>query len=99
MNNIDLKLLRAFAVLMAEKSVSRTAERLGISQPATSHALARLRELFQDPLLLRTRAGMVPTERAVEIELTVRRLLADYDALRRRRPALRSGHVASALSC
>lgn len=68
MNNIDLKLLRAFVVLMSEKSVSRTAERLGISQPATSHALARLRELFQDPLLLRTRAGMVPTERAGEID-------------------------------
>jgi DNA-binding transcriptional LysR family regulator len=81
MNNVDLKLLRTFVVLMAEKSVSRTAERLGISQPATSHALGRLRELFQDPLLLRSRAGMVPTERATAIEITVRRLLTDYDAL------------------
>jgi DNA-binding transcriptional LysR family regulator len=81
MDNADLKLLRTFLVLMAEKSVSRTAERLGISQPATSHALARLRELFQDPLLLRSRGGMVPTERAAEIELTVRRLLSEYDAM------------------
>jgi DNA-binding transcriptional LysR family regulator len=81
MNDIDTRLLRAFAVLMAERSVSRAAERLGMSQPATSHALARLRTLFADPLLLRSRAGMIPTNRAVELERGVRALLDGYEAL------------------
>jgi DNA-binding transcriptional LysR family regulator len=81
MDNIDIKLLRTMLVLMGERSVSRTADRLDVSQPAVSQALARLRELFDDPLLLRSRAGMVPTDRATEIEGRVRRLLAEYDAL------------------
>jgi len=80
-DNIDIKLLRTLLVLLSERSVSRTADRLDISQPAASHALARLRTLFDDPLLLRSRMGMVPTDRAVEIEVRVRRLLAEYDAL------------------
>ena len=81
MDDIDTRLLRTFLVLMAEKSVSRSAERLGLSQPATSHALARLRAMFGDPLLLRGRAGMVPTERAAEIERSVRRMLGELDGL------------------
>jgi DNA-binding transcriptional LysR family regulator len=81
MDDIDTRLLRTFLVLMAEKSVSRSAERLGLSQPATSHALARLRAMFGDPLLLRGRAGMVPTERAAEIERSVRRMLGELDSL------------------
>ncbi|KDD13099.1 LysR substrate-binding domain protein [Bordetella bronchiseptica MBORD731] len=84
MDNIDIKLLRTLLVLMSERSVSRTADRLDVSQPAVSHALARLRILFDDPLLLRSRAGMVPTDRASEIEARVRRLLAEYDALAHR---------------
>lgn len=81
MNNIDIRLLRAFMVLMAERSVSRAAERLDLSQPATSHALARLRTLFDDPLLLRSRAGMIPTNRATELERSVRALLDSYESL------------------
>jgi DNA-binding transcriptional LysR family regulator len=81
MDNIDIRLLRAFLVLMAEKNVSTAAEHLGISQPAASHALARLRTLFDDPLLLRSRAGMVPSTRALEFEAGVRELLATYDGL------------------
>ncbi|MDM0053590.1 LysR family transcriptional regulator [Variovorax sp. J22R115] len=81
MDNIDLKLLRAFVVFMTEKSVSRAAERLGVSQPAASHSLARLRELFGDPLLLRSRGVMVPTERAISLEVAVRRMLGDYDEM------------------
>jgi DNA-binding transcriptional LysR family regulator len=81
MDNIDIRLLRAFLVLMAEKNVSTAAEHLGISQPAASHALARLRTLFDDPLLLRSRAGMVASTRAAEFEQGVRELLATYDGL------------------
>jgi DNA-binding transcriptional LysR family regulator len=81
MDNIDIRLLRAFLVLMAEKNVSTAAEHLGISQPAASHALARLRVLFDDPLLLRSRAGMVASTRAPDFEQGVRGLLATYDGL------------------
>lgn len=81
MDNVDIRLLRAFLVLMAERSVSRASERLDISQPATSYALGRLREVFHDPLLIRARSGMVPTPRGLEIEAVVRRLVADYDGL------------------
>jgi DNA-binding transcriptional LysR family regulator len=81
MNNVDIGLLRVFLVLMAERNVSRAAARLDLSQPATSHALARLRALFDDPLLLRSRDGMAPTERALEIERTVAAMLIEYDRL------------------
>jgi DNA-binding transcriptional LysR family regulator len=81
MDNIDIRLLRAFLVLMADKNVSTAAEHMGISQPAASHALARLRTLFDDPLLLRSRTGMVASSRAVEFEQGVRALLATYDSL------------------
>jgi len=77
----DLRLLRVFRVLMAERSVSRAAERLGLSQPTLSHALQRLRVLFSDPLLLRSSKGMVPTSRATETLAIVDRLLSDYDRL------------------
>ncbi|RYY72810.1 MAG: LysR family transcriptional regulator, partial [Comamonadaceae bacterium] len=81
MDNVDIRLLRAFLVLMQEKNVSTAAEHMGISQPAASHALARLRTLFDDPLLLRSRAGMVASMRAAEFEEGVRELLATYDGL------------------
>jgi DNA-binding transcriptional LysR family regulator len=81
MDNVDIRLLRAFLVLMADKNVSVAAEHLGISQPAASHALARLRTLFDDPLLLRSRTGMVASSRAPEFEQGVRELLASWDGL------------------
>lgn len=71
----DLKLLRCFAALMAERSVSKAAQKLGLSQPAASHALGRLRRLFDDPLLLKGHGGMTPTARALELETGVRTLL------------------------
>ena len=64
MNELDLNLLRVFEALMSEQSVSRAAAKLRLSQPATSSALNRLREALGDPLLVRTREGMVPTPRA-----------------------------------
>jgi DNA-binding transcriptional LysR family regulator len=65
--NIDLKLLVVFDAMMVEGSVSRAAERLGMSQPALSNALNRLRLLLNDRLFLRTADGMRPTPRALEI--------------------------------
>ncbi|WP_199154142.1 LysR family transcriptional regulator [Chromobacterium sp. ASV23] len=65
---VDLNLLVAFLVLMRERSVSRAAEQLYLGQPAMSGALARLRSLFDDELLVRTAAGMEPTPRALRLE-------------------------------
>jgi DNA-binding transcriptional LysR family regulator len=59
-----LNLLVALDALLAERSVRRAAFRIGITQSAASHALARLRKLTGDELLVRGRGGMVPTVRA-----------------------------------
>jgi DNA-binding transcriptional LysR family regulator len=93
MDNIDVRLLRAFVSLMSERSVSRAAERLGSSQPALSQSLARLRMLFGDPLLIRSRGGMTPTDRARELERSVRVILAEYE--RMLQPASRFDPAAS----
>lgn len=63
-HRIDLNLLTVMLVLQREGSVSRTAEKLHLGQPAVSNALARLREMFNDPLFVRTAGGMIPTPRA-----------------------------------
>ena len=77
MRNTDLNLLRAFDALIAERSVSRAAERLCLSQPATSALLARLRELFGDPLLVRSGRAMVPTAQALALAGPIRNVLTD----------------------
>src|SRR5215467_12750176 len=64
---IDLNLLVAFQVLVREKSVSRAADRLFLGQPAMSGALARLREVLQDEILVRTGRGMEPTTKALTL--------------------------------
>lgn len=64
LEGLDLNLLVALRALLAERHVTRAAARVGLSQPAMSHALARLREVLGDPLLVRTPAGMQPTARA-----------------------------------
>src|SRR5271168_4468118 len=64
---VDLNLLKAFDALMGERAVTRAAGRIGLSQPAMSHALSRLRGLFADDLFVRTQSGMEPTARAREI--------------------------------
>ena len=68
----DLNLLKYLDVLLREQNVTRAAEQLGITQPAMSNSLKRLRELFGDPLLIRTSDGMTATERAQELRLLVR---------------------------
>src|SRR6266853_6296822 len=64
---VDLNLLKAFDALTNERAVTRAAERIGLSQPAMSHALSRLRGVFGDDLFVRTPTGMEPTARAREI--------------------------------
>src|SRR5215475_495891 len=64
---LDLNLLVAFQVLVRDKSVSRAAERLFLGQPAMSGALARLRDVLQDEILVRTGRGMAPTAKALAL--------------------------------
>ncbi|TFF35584.1 LysR family transcriptional regulator [Pseudomonas sp. RIT623] len=64
---IDLNLLRVFVALIEEGGASRAAIRLGVTQPAVSAALGRLRELYADPLFERTGRGLRPTMRANEL--------------------------------
>src|ERR1700688_1124521 len=67
LSSVDLNLLVAFDSLMAERNVTRAAERNGLSQPAVSKALNRLRFLFDDPLFVRRDRAMEPTARAREL--------------------------------
>jgi DNA-binding transcriptional LysR family regulator len=71
LEEIDLNLLVVFKHLLAERSVSRVAEVLGLTQPAVSNALARLRKLMDDELFLRTPAGMEPTPFAEQLAESV----------------------------
>ncbi|MBU3068327.1 LysR family transcriptional regulator [Aestuariicella sp. G3-2] len=64
---VDLNLLVTLQVLLEERSVSKAAERLFLTQSAMSKSLGRLREMFDDPLFTRSAAGMVPTPRALEL--------------------------------
>nr|WP_232096118.1 LysR family transcriptional regulator [Serratia rubidaea] len=66
-NRIDLNLLTVLLVLYRERSVTRAAQKLFLGQPAVSGALARLREMFNDPLFVRSAKGMEPTPRAVSL--------------------------------
>ncbi|WP_413616277.1 LysR substrate-binding domain-containing protein [Halomonas cupida] len=77
----DLNLFPAFMALMEERSVTRAADRLGITQPALSNALNRLRETFRDPLFIRQRYGIAPTEFAESIAPTIATALRQFDDL------------------
>lgn len=78
---VDLNLLKYLDVLLREQNVTRAAEQLGITQPAMSNGLKRLRELFNDPLLIRTSDGMTATERALELQPLVRQVLAQTEQM------------------
>src|ERR1700761_9253527 len=73
---IDLNLLIVFDVIMQERNLTRAGRRLGLSQPAASHALARLRHMLHDDLFIRSPEGMRPTPRAEQMAEPIR------DALR-----------------
>ena len=76
---IDFNLLNYLDVLLRERNVTRAASHLGLSQPAMSNGLRRLRLLFDDPLLIRTSEGMTPTERANELQPVIRDVLSKID--------------------
>lgn len=78
---VDLNLLVALDALLAERSVTKAAARIGIGQSAMSHNLARLRELFGDELMTRGPAGMQPTPRALALADPVRIALAQIETL------------------
>lgn len=80
LHRLDLNLLRTLDVLLSEHNVTRAAQRLNLSQPSVSVQLARLREVFGDPLLLPGPRGMQPTARADELREPLRQAL---DALER----------------
>jgi len=79
--SVDLNLLKALDALLDECHVTRAAARLGLTQPAMSGMLTRLRESFGDPLFVRAQRGMVPTQRALDLAPGVKQLLAGIDAL------------------
>ncbi len=78
-SRVDLNLLVYLDVLLRECNVTRAAEELGISQPAMSNSLRRLRDLFNDPILVRTSDGMTPTDRALELQPLVRNVLSSAE--------------------
>ncbi|HMU86012.1 MAG TPA: LysR family transcriptional regulator, partial [Agitococcus sp.] len=77
LERVDLNLLTHLDVLLREKNVTRAAEQLGVTQPAMSNILRRLRVLFNDPLLIRSSEGMTATERALELQPRIREVLSD----------------------
>ena len=77
--HLDIYLLRCLVALVTEVHVTRAAERMGTTQPAMSNTLGRLRELFGDPILVRTEKGMVPTRRALEIAASLREAVDRID--------------------
>jgi DNA-binding transcriptional LysR family regulator len=81
LRRIDLNLLVILDALLSEQHVTRAAERLHLSQPAVSHALARLRDLLGDPLLVRAGASLVPTSRALELMAPLAEALAQVQSL------------------
>ena len=81
LKGLDLNLLIALDVLLEERSVSRAAERLYLSQPAASAALARLRDFFKDELLVLHGKRMIPTAYAESLVPSVKRILSQVDGL------------------
>ncbi|MDT4289970.1 LysR family transcriptional regulator [Methylomonas sp. MO1] len=81
LKTFDMNLLIAFDLLMKERNVSRAAEKMFISQSAMSHVLQRLRQQLEDPLLVKTPAGMTPTLRALSLVEPVATVLKEVESL------------------
>ena len=81
LSRIDLNLLVALQVLLEERSVSRAAERVFVSQSAMSKILGRLRQMFDDPLFTRTPHGIIPTPRAEKLQQQLASVLSDVEGL------------------
>lgn len=76
LSRLDLNLLKVFAALIDEGSVTAAGEQLGLSQPTVSHSLGRLRRAFNDPLFVRSKQGLQPTPVALQLREPVTRALA-----------------------
>ena len=81
LSRIDLNLLVSLSVLLKEKNVTRAASALYISQPAMSRILGKLRDIFHDPLFYREASGLVPTQKATEIEEAINKVLSDIKCI------------------
>jgi len=90
-HGIDLNLLVAFDALMSERNVTRAAVRVGVSQPAMSAALARLRKLLGDRLFLRSAEGLLPTPRARDLAEPVSQALRQIESTFVKRPEFTPG--------
>ena len=77
---LDLNLLKVFDAVMEERSVLRASQKVALSQSAVSHSLARLREMLEDELFVRTATGMQPTARALTMAPQVREALRTLEA-------------------
>lgn len=99
LRSVDLNLLVILRALLEHAHVTRAAEVAGLSQPAMSRALARLRALFDDPLLVRGDRGLAPTPRAIALRPRIEALLREIEGLVGERPfdpATLSGSVSIA---
>ncbi|MBV7486842.1 LysR family transcriptional regulator [Bordetella sp. BOR01] len=96
---LDAWSLHCFAVLVRESNVTRAGAALDLSQPAASAILARLRDTFQDPILVKSSSGMVPTPKAIEIAARAERLLEEMrELLRPAEPAFDPSRFSGAVS-
>ena len=81
MSRLDYQQLRVFDTLLEERSVTKTANRLQMTQPTVSAVLKKLRGQFNDPLFIRSRRGVVPTAKAESMATEIRQILDRMDAL------------------
>ncbi|RCV86849.1 LysR family transcriptional regulator [Billgrantia montanilacus] len=92
-HGIDLNLLAAFDALMSERNVTRAATQVGVSQPAMSAALSRLRKLCGDPLFLRSADGLIPTPRARDLAEPVSQALRQIESALVKKPEFVPGET------
>ncbi len=81
LNTLNLNLIRVLEALLNERSVSKAADKLCLTQPAVSHGLKKLRDIFKDEILLRTNNGMELTTKAKELKQQVSRVLCEVENL------------------
>ncbi|MGU4701473.1 LysR family transcriptional regulator [Burkholderia cepacia] len=79
--HLDLNLLKALDALLDERNVTRAAARLGVTQPAMSGMLTRLRDTFDDSLFVRTQRGITPTQRALDLAKPLKQVMTEVNAL------------------
>ncbi len=84
--DLEGKVLRVFLTILEESSVSKAADRLGVTQSAISHTLGKLRQVLGDPLFVRCGQGLTPTERALSLKEPVQQVLDNMRALTEGRP-------------